>query len=356
MFVNVACSKLQEQESDATFSELRNKLKQTQTERYDDQITFEKQDINTINGCPEYKNLKWNMLQSEVETRIGSEYKYDGSSILEVKDKFLCWDNVQIFCEFENNKFRRLGAIISNVSVTRDEVVRVFTEIYGAHTRIGYDGTYQWDGEKTYISVEDMMDYIFVNYYYDINNEYNSLEYIDTGIDPFGLIGKNKLIGKSVNNIIGDFEEGNQYDVSYDTDFTMYMLYPRFEIVKSHTKNNCLAIFTPNDRSTVNLITYMSLFELNDMQNAIENIKATEKEMSATYGSNYQTEYALMSTFESGTATFEEMLNMIRLSQIGNYTLSWNSGTTIVSYTVSVNSAIDGYIMCGISYADSSIQ
>ena len=136
-----------------------------------------------------------------------------------------------VYCGFDVLKLDSVILLFPKEKVTLEQVVGLYTKIYGA------SADNRWIGPKTALRY-GMTSYtikgkkkIVVRYTIAKKDVYTMLSLDGTEIDPYGFTGKNLIFGKKAT----DFISGLTPDVDYTTNkneeyYTSYTLYPAFRV------------------------------------------------------------------------------------------------------------------------------
>lgn len=136
---------------------------------------IEKQDIDSINGSPEFYDLKFGMSAAEVSARIELKNTYrnaisedfpfpipddskNASVIIEEGEIFYLYgqEAKDVFVGFEKDELESVVILFNKENVKYEEIVKLYTKIYGSPTKITAKSSWHsWIGKKTEVAVFD---------------------------------------------------------------------------------------------------------------------------------------------------------------------------------------------------------
>lgn len=312
------------------------------------------QDINSINGCPEFFNIEFGMTLDQASKLIELEHKtfkgMESSSMFEV-DEFM--QNSHIIFE-EDQVFDLYGIKTTNVYVSFDgdyvdavmftfekkkvsfeKVAKLYSKIYGAAT-VERSASVTWEGSKTTIDVydrealsDDQDHTIIVRYTITENSQYMTLSFDGPEFDPCDFLGKNYAFDKKPSYYTSGLKMDEDY--SYQkfspegfAGFEKYTLYPQFEYMGIDQGYTAVEFHVDGDENTIGVVSYLFLLDEN---NVLDRINYIEKELTKQYGSYESCTYT--SAEYSGPGIVD--LSFIELKQLiidnfqGMYHIQWES-------------------------------
>lgn len=310
------------------------------------------QEINTINGCPEFYNLEFGMTAKEASSRIKLEHNtFEGLSendFFEVEDYM---KESQIFLKegqifklygkkaqdviigFDKKSLDFVAIKFSKKSFSLNEIIDLYKKIYGAPTDYNSISA-SWIGTKTTITVfelitDDGEDTIVVRYTMTPNSQYERLSFTGSELDPCGFLSNNHPFDKKPEYYINGLKEGEDYNKKvYSVEgldgFSQYRLYPSFEYMGIENDYTAIEFNVAEGMDTIETAGY--LFLLTE-ENAVDRMvhiysKLLEKfgkEIDATYTSTYYDKLGIVDI------DFSEMKNRIKNGTEGMYHIHWKS-------------------------------
>lgn len=311
-----------------------------------------KQDINTINGCPEFYNIEFGMTANEASSLIELKHKaingIEGSTMFEVDD-FMKSSHIIID---EEEVFYLFGRKTSNVYVGFDEkymdsvifrfsqkdyklkdIVSLYKKIYGEPTETGTVYS-TWSGPKTTIDVfeydlDDGEKEIVIRYVITPNSQYATLQFDGTELDPCGFLGENNAFNKKPDYYIKGLKKGDDYnEETYSPEgfpgFSQYTLYPQFEYMGIGKGYTAIEFSKHSDEEYIGLVSYKFLL---NPQNAVDKMKYIHSKLVEKYGTAVSSTYTSTYYDKMGVTdiSFDEMIKKITADTEGIYSVQWES-------------------------------
>ena len=317
------------------------------------------QDINTINGCPEFYNVEFRMTVDEASSLIKLEHNaiegLDESTVdyfdmdESTKDSFIYLDEEVIFYLFGRKTTgvfvgfdkKYLDCVIFNFSLDDyklTDIVALYEKIYGEPTETG--ATFAtWVGPKTTIDVfkyvSDGEKEIVVRYDMTLNGQYENLSFNGSKIDPCGFLSENYAFNKSLEYYIGGLIEDTDYiKKEYDV-FTQYTLFPEFEymgIPESYT-----GIEFNVDDERISTVSYVLLIHEDYVVDRIDYIKSS---LEGAYG-NFKTCDYTSTNYKDNilmkSITFEELKGFAENKTQGIYHVQWEAAGYRITLTLTID-------------------
>ena len=338
------------------------------------------QDINTINGCPEFYNVEFGMTVGQASELI--EMKHDpikgveGSSYFEVddfmKNSHIIFDEGEVFnlygietasvyVSFDEKYVDGVMFTFDKKAVSYDKIVDLYIEIYGSATTVSsFSAT--WIGSKTTIDVydyeiisDDGEKTIVVRYSITENSQYTTLSFDGPELDPCDFLGKNNAFDKKPSYYTNGLKKDDDY--SYEkfsagsfASFEKYTLYPRFEYMGIGKGYTAITFDKDGSEDTIGLVSYLFLL---DKSNAVDRMSYIEKALTQKYGAYSSCTYTSTEYSELGIAdiTFDELKQKVGSNTQGIYNVQWESkGRKItLGLTISVDKT---YYDGSVAYTD----
>lgn len=336
------------------------------------------QDINTINGCPEFYNIEFGMTLNRASANIELKHKtiegIEGNSMFEVddfmkEDKILI-DDEEVFYLYGKKAdwvyvgfdIDRVDSVIFDFSLdgySLNDIVSLYKRIYGEPTSSGsFSST--WIGPKTTIDVfeyayEDGEESIVVRYGITSNSQYTALTFDGAELDPCDFLGKNNPFNKTPDYFVKGLKEEEDYKKEEFSaegfgGFKKYTLYPRFMYMGIDKGYTAISFDMGYDADSIETASY--LFLLSD-SNAVDRLKCIHSALSEKYGIAKSSAYTSTYYDKMGVkdVTFNEMIKRIEKGTEGIYHVEWQSnGQNItLGLTISVDKE---YYEGSVSYTD----
>lgn len=336
------------------------------------------QDINTINGCPEFYNIEFGMSLNQASENIKLKHKtikgIKGNSMFEVnefmKNDSILIDDGEVFylygkeTEYVHIGFDvdRVDSVIFDFSPEKhslDDIVSLYKRIYGEPTTSG--SIYAtWSGPKTTIDVfdfvsEDGENSIVVRYVITPNSQYTTLTFDGKELDPCDFLGKNNPFDKRPDYFIKGLKEGDDYNKEEFSaegfgGFKKYTLYPRFIYMGIDKGYTAISFDMGYDANAIETASY--LFLLSD-SNAVDRLEYIHSALTEKYGTAKSSTYTSTYYDKMGVQDvgFDEMIKRIEKGTEGLYHVQWQSdGRNItLGLTISVDKE---YYEGSVAYTD----
>lgn len=326
------------------------------------------QDINTINGCPEFYKLEFGITVDEASNLIKLEHTsteglddstIDTFGLDEVnRDSHIYIDEDEIFylygkkteyvyIGFDEKYLDSVMFTFSKDSYSLDDIAALYKRIYGQATETNSISS-TWSGKKTTIDVfeytsDDGESEIVVRYLITPNSQYENLSFNGTELDPCGFLDENYAFNNKPEYYTNGLREGDDYNKEvYSTEgfpgFSQYTLYPSFEFMGIDKGYTAIEFNVGEDKDTIETASYIFLLNKNNVVDRMTYIysKLSEKygkEDSSTYTSTYYDKMGIKDV------NFNEMKNRFAKGTEGMYHIQWKSeGRNItLSLTISID-------------------
>ena len=338
------------------------------------------QDINAINGCPEFYNLKFGMTVDQASNWIKMKHKaikgLESSSYYEVddfmKDSHILIDESEVFSlygieaedvyvAFDEKYVNAVMFAFNKEEVSHKEIVDLYVKIYGPATT-QTSSTATWVGTKTTIEVydyesssNDREKTIVVRYSITDNSQYTTLSFDGPELDPCDFLGKNNAFNKKPSYYINGLKKDNDY--SYEkfsaagfANFEKYTLYPKFEYMGIDKGYTAITFDKDGSEDTIGVVSYLFLL---DSSNAVDRMSYIEKALTQEYGACISCTYTSTKYSELGILdiTFDELKQKVGSNTQGIYHVQWESNGRKITLglTISVDKS---YYDGSVSYTD----
>ncbi len=333
------------------------------------------QDINTINGCPEFYNIEFGMALSQASEKIKLEHQtiegFKGVQLDDfMKDDKILFDSDEVFylygkktdsvyVGFDVDRVDSVKLFFSSDKYSLDEIVSLYKRIYGEPTNSSSNYA-TWSGTKTTIDIfestlGDEEEVVVVGYIITPNSQYTTLTFDGTELDPFDFLGKNNPFNKKPDYFIEGLKEGDdyhkqKYSLEGFSGFEKYTLYPSFSYMGIDYRYTAISFDIFSDANTIEIASYLFLLTNSNAVDRLEYIhSALTKKYGAAKSSTYSsTYYDKMGVQDVG---FDEMIKRIGNGTEGLYHVQWRSeGRNItLGLTISVD---EEYYEGSVAYTD----
>lgn len=315
-------------------------------------VAVEKQDINAINGCPEFYNVQFGMTAQQASALIEIEHRaitgyenslgsVDSSIFLEEGTKYSLYgiSASNVLCYFDGLNLETILIIFSKEDTSLSKVIDLYTKIYGEPTKkVALSAA--WAGEKTTIDVFDaqLMDIedeeIIVRYRETPNKQYKALTFDGPEYDPCNFL-KTQIFKKKPSYYTSGLVSGDDYNVEKSDYFTKYTLYPKFEFMGIEEGMTAISFDVDASETEIGVCSYLFLLEKGE---AADRIKYIKKVLEKEYGTYSSCTYTSMKYDELGIVdlTFSEFISRIENDTQGLYNIQWDMGANkiTISFTV----------------------
>lgn len=317
------------------------------------------QNINSINGCPEFYDVKFDMNVGTVSSLIKVKHKtitgfesvfgnQDSMIYLEDETKYELYgipvENV--CCGFDILKMETVIITFSKEDASFEEVVELYKKIYGDPTT-EKNGFITWEGAKTTIDVydpaalDDDDDNIVVRYVISPNSRFTMLSFDGEEIDPCGFLDKHYIFDKQPGYFINGLEEDDDYKVKkYSageaTSFSQYTLYPKFEYMGIEKGYTAIEFNVEDKENNISLVCYRFLL---DKDHAADRIDYIKNALVKAYGQYEGCTYTSTKYSDLGIAnlSFADFKTKIANGTQGIYAIQWNNNGSRVTLNLTID-------------------
>ncbi len=330
---------------------------------------IEKQDINSINGCPEFFDVEFGMSANQASALIEIEHKAitgyesslgsrDSSIYIEGElDYKLYGIPVQdVYCGFDVLKMDSVLLVFSKKDTTLSDIIDLYLEIYGPAKRTSQTMT-TWIGAKTTIDIYDSVllendeDEIIVRYTITPNSQYKNLSFTGSDLDPCSFIDNNVVFTKTPQFYIQGLTVDDDYSIDkYDGYFTKYTLYPVFSFMGIQKNMTAIEFNVDANESLIGSVSYIFLL---DEENVIDRFSFMYNTLAEKYGQFDFCDYTSMKYSDMGVQhiSYQEMLDKISNNVQGLYNIQWVTSENRITINLTVDPDKQ-YIEGAISYAE----
>ena len=328
----------------------------------------EKQDINSINGCPEFYGVEFGMSANQASALIEIEHKAitgyessfgsrDSSIYIEGELDYELYGipGQEVYCGFDVLKMDSVILVFSKKDTTLSEVIDLYLEIYGPAKRTSQTMT-TWIGTKTTIDIYDSVllenddDEIIVRYTITPNSQYKNLSFIGPELDPCSFIDNNIVFSKTPQFYIQGLTVDDDYSIDkYDGYFTKYTLYPVFPFMGIQKNMTAIELNVDANESLIGSVSYIFLL---DESNAVDRFSFMYSSLTEKYGQFDFCDYTSMKYSDMGVQhiTYQEMLSKISNNVQGLYNIQWVTSENRITINLTIDPSKQ-YIEGAISYA-----
>lgn len=316
-------------------------------------VSINKQDINVIDGCPEFYNVQFGMTAERASSMVEIEHK----AITGYKNPLRSADSMiyledgaeyelygiparDVYCGFDVLKLDSVLIIFSKEDALLSDVIELYTKIYGEPTeRNTLYAT--WSGKMTTIDIYDtqLMDTddneIVVRYRMSPNRQYKVLTFDGPEYDPCNFL-ETQVFTKEPKYYTNGLVPGEDYDIEKNDYFTKYTLYPMFEFMGIEEGMTAISFDVDAYETEIGVYSYLFLLEKEDASDHIKYIKdVLEKE----YGTYSSCTYTSMKYDELGIMdlTYSELLSKVNSSTQGIYNIQWDNGARKITLNLTID-------------------
>lgn len=338
------------------------------------------QDINAINGCPEFYDVEFGMTVDEASKVIEMKHKpikgMESSAYFEVDDfmksSHIIFDEGEVFTlygieaasvyvAFDEKYVDVVMFTFDKEEVSYKKIADLYVKIYGPATT-ETSSTATWIGSKTTIDVYDYEIFsddgektIVVRYTITENSQYTTLSFDGPELDPCDFLGSNNAFNKQPSYYTAGLKKDDDY--SYEkfsaagfADFEKYILYPRFEYMGIDKGYTAISFDKDGSENTIGVVSYLFLL---DEANAVDRISYIEKSLAKKYGAYSSCTYTSTNYSELGIVdiTFDELKQKVGSDTQGIYNVQWESNGRKITLglTISVDKT---YYDGSVAYTD----
>lgn len=338
------------------------------------------QDINTINGCPEFYNVEFGMTVDQASKLIEMKHNavkgMDSSSYFEASDfmksSHIIFDEGEVFSlygieaasvyvAFDEKYVDAVMFTFDKESVSYKKIADLYKKIYGPATT-ETDTAVSWVGPKTTIDVYDYEIFsddgektIVVRYTITENSQYTTLSFDGPELDPCDFLENNNVFAKKPSYYINGLKKDDDY--SYEkfsaegfANFEKYTLYPRFEYMGIEKGYTAITFDKDGSEDTIGVVSYLFLL---DKSNAVDRMSYIEKALTQKYGAYSSCTYTSTSYSELGIVdiSIDELKQKIGNNTQGIYNVQWESNGRKITLglTISVDKT---YYDGSVAYTD----
>ncbi len=311
------------------------------------------QNIDNIDGCPEFYELKWGMPTNVADQKI--ELKH---TLLETSDLIIIDDDEEfnlygkhsedVFISFDNNSLNSVIITFSKEKYSLDEIVALYTKIYGqaSESETLY---FSWNGSKTTINIYDYEatsdngeNTIVVIYSIPKNIAFSSLTFNGDELDPCGFLTSNYAFDKKPDYYIKGLKKGEDYDVDEFSPggefsgFSQYTLYPSFKYMGIDNGMTAIEFNKDENEEYIGLVSYKFLL---DEENATDRISHIHSKLMGKYGTPNDISYTSTYYAKMGikNLTFEKMMEQISENTEGIYHIQWKQGKRNITLGLTIS-------------------
>ena len=316
-------------------------------------VAVEEQDINSINGCPEFYNIQFGMTAQQASALVEIEHKaitgyensfgsVDSSLYLQEGTEYDVYGlpTSHVLCYFDGLKLETILFVFPKKDVSLSKVVDLYTKIYGEPTtRNTLSAT--WSGALTTIDVFDALltdgedEEIIVRYRETPNKQFKNLTFDGPEYDPCNFL-TTQIFKKKPSYYTSGLVSGDDYTVDKNDYFTKYTLYPRFEYMGIEEGMTAISFDVDASETEISVCSYLFLLEKEKAADQLTYIKSVlEKE----YGTYSNCTYTSMKYDELGIVdlTFTEFISRIKSGTQGLYNIQWDMGLNKVTINFTVD-------------------
>lgn len=338
------------------------------------------QDINTINGCPEFYNVEFGMTVDQASKLI--ELEHDAIESLEgspyyVSDAFMNSSHIIIDSDevfrlygikaaethviFDGKYVDAVILVFDKESVSYKRITGLYTKIYGPVTAETSSVT-TWRGAKTTINVYDYENYsddgekiIIVRYTISENSRFATLSFDGPELDPCDFLGSGNAFDKKPSYYTQGLKKGEDY--SYEkysakgfANFEEYTLYPSFAYMGIAKGKTAIMFDKAGGEDTIGSVSYLFLL---DKTNAVDRMRYIEEALTQEYGAYSSCTYTSDKYGELGVVelSFDEAQQRIKKGTQGLYGIQWKSDGRRITLGLTISNG-QTYYKGSVTYTD----
>ncbi len=308
------------------------------------------QDINTINGCPEFYELKFGMTADEASRNIklkhkavngigenplfeANDFMKNSSVIIDREEVFYLYGKKAeyVYIGFDQKYLNSVLFTFSKDRYSLSDIVKLYKRIYGEATETNTISS-TWADAKTTIDIfehtfEDGESNIVVRYLITPNSQYKNLSFDGSELDPCGFLDENYVFNKKPVYYINGLREGVDYSKEVYPpeglpEFSKYTLYPRFEYMGIEKGHTAIEFDVGKGKDRIEIASYKFLLS---EENAVDRMTYIHSKLSEMYGKEYSSTYTSTYYDKIGVknVSFSEMKNRIGKDTEGIYHIQW---------------------------------
>ena len=323
------------------------------------------QDINTINGCPEFYNLDWQMSQYDVDESVklthtfiptfpkldssyNKTYESDASFYIDEGETFYLYGKKTeyVYISFEEECLDMILFTFSKDKYSLDNIVALYKKIYGPATKTNTTSS-TWVGKKTTI---DVLDYTFddgenaivVRYSITPNNQYRNLSFDGSEIDPCGFLDKNNIFNKEPEYYTNGLKEDEDYTKKfYSLDnfsgFMLYTLYPSFEYMGIPQGYTAIEFNVTKGEDTIGSVSYNFILVKENVVDRLDYIKTTLEKSYGKFKTCTYTSTVYGDNVGIKNISFETLKSMAGKATQGMYHIQWESEGCLITLGLTIS-------------------
>lgn len=329
------------------------------------------QDINTINGCPEFYGIEFGMPVSEVSERVKLKHTYvDGDEGISTSDKSDFRDAALLIDEeetfylygkrtqwvhvgFEGQELDDVLLEFSKDDVSLEEMTSLYSEIYGPAWDSGEIYS-RWVGPYTIVVVadyeaisDDKERSILVWYDKVENGKFLSLHFDGSELDPCGFSDAHYIFDKKASYYTSGLQEDYDYTVEEISSegrmgYWEYTLYPEFEYMGLAKGKTTIEFTVPRNQEEIDSVSYV--FDL-DEDEAADTISELYSSLTDEYG-KYLDCYGFFAGSSNGTQniTPKKMIDCVKRGKAGLYGVWWEEDEIGIGLLIGISTDGEHYV------------
>ena len=300
-----------------------------------------KQDINSINGCPELFDITFDMPLETVSEKIKIEHTTKNGSMTADGDPVITKDldaQFQLYnlpvehfvCDFDRGYLTNVLFGFSKEKVTYEQLTELYEKIYGASTETSMQHTI-WKGAKTTVVIEtDLIESLFVvQYKRSLNRNFGVLSFDGDPLDPCGFLTDNYAFDKAPSYFLQDLQQDRDYfieelGVPEIALFQKYYLLPLFTYMGVEEDLTGISFDMGADKETIEVVSYLFYITA---ENALDILDGIKDQLDDAYGNLVDCSYTSLYYEDAGIkqCSYETIRTKILAGGQGIYHIGWEN-------------------------------
>lgn len=336
--------------------------------------TPSKQNINEINGSPEFFNVQFGMDPDQIDALVVSKHNTvkgfkSTTDLLEDMDSVVYLEedaNWSLFgipvkdagCGFDLFDMSRVFIYFSKEDTTFAKVSGNYKKIYGEPSESG-ERYMTFSGKYTIIDIFDSdlindENEIVVRYIPNPNAKYSAFSFDGPEFDPCNFSKESSPLGQPVANYVQGLKEEKDYLIdTFGADgyghYTKYTLFPNFDYCGSDMGYPAICITSDDSTGLIGTCDYSFLPNPDETYILVDRIYQA---LSKQYGALSTCDYTSMKRSELGIVKkdYQGWISGIKLNTQGLYSIQWETDDLRITINVTVDPNKD-YNECTVAYA-----
>ena len=317
-------------------------------------------DINTVNGCPEFQDITWEMTKAEIEPLLAWDAEGENYLIAEQAALPEGLPEVDVLLEFSGTE-QTLSSVMfffpKSVSEDFAATAEIYQQLYGAPSSGSIEEQQlSWLGSSTHIYMSKSAQNITVAYLrladdipLDQMDEADFLDYID----PFAFLGEPALLGYSIDELINSsgYVEGQNYQLFTTSDQTVYTFLPGIEYFGADISETYIEMYVPDGSELIEYFTYGFIYQESEVNELIALLEEALPRFQEIFGEYQACAFSALGSQTANEISWEEFCTSLAELQEGTYSLLWIAGELTATINITVDSGYQGLINSTLGFA-----